>query len=60
MHGAAYIQDDIQEARFMKYYGQFKATYASFLFRAKTSGMEMRVRPDSMPNDSYSREIQRN
>lgn len=58
-HGAIYTQNGEMKVEYKTEYENFKRTYAVFLFRAKTSGGELRARPDSMPNDSYSREISR-
>ena len=59
-HGSLYTQDEVQEARFEKNYERQKRIYGAYLFRTKTSGGALRVRPDSTPNDSHSRIATRN
>lgn len=57
MHGAIYRRNWQLRDEYRSEFERHKEIYRTFLFRAKTSGGELRVRPDNVPNDSYSREI---
>ncbi len=56
-HGANFVRNWELADRFNQIYTDARTTYGAFLFRARTSGGDIRVRPDQIPNDAYSREL---
>jgi hypothetical protein len=56
-HGAIYTQNAEMKAFYGEEYEKNKRTYGAYLFRTKTSGGSLRVRPDVVVNDSHSREL---
>ena len=59
-HGAIYTQNAEMKAFYGEEYEKQKRIYGAYLFRTKTSGGALRVRPDVVPNDSHSRELTQN
>lgn len=59
-HGSIYTQNAEMKEWFDGEYEKRKRIYGAYLFRTKTSGGALRVRPDVVSNDSFSRELTRN